>query len=457
MELITLDQGMLVSGIILAVTFILIFTETLHGFHRVKVAMLGAGVMLVVGQAYGFYSPEAAFHAVDWNVVFLLGSMMAVVAIMVNSGGFEVLAANIGKIAKGRQFMLLALLGTAVTVISLLLDNVTTVVIFGPLIVLICQKMRVTAIPYLMAAALLSDTGGVATLVGDPPNLMIGSAFDIAFMPFAYKMFPIVFLAWIATLFFLRFLFKEELAVVPEGKFEDSIPYKDKGLWNKSLSILGLMVILFVVHNTIQWEPWMVAGTGLILLVILAKEIEFEDVMKNMTHEIPLLMFFVALFMLVGGVEGSKFLEYLGQYIIPFLIDPLTGEVIAENFMITCIVLMWVAAIMSAAIDNIPFTAAMIPIIASLESVGVNIAALCWCLALGVGMGGNGTHIGSTANVYIVTVSEKLAKTTGNPEMAITPLKWAKKGLPVMILTLVICTIIMYLFFDYYAVSLDSL
>tara|TARA_Y100001960_G_scaffold253773_1_gene271347 strand:+ start:1067 stop:2440 length:1374 start_codon:yes stop_codon:yes gene_type:complete len=457
MELITLDQGMLVSGIILAVTFILIFTETLHGFHRVKVAMLGAGVMLVVGQAYGFYSPEAAFHAVDWNVVFLLGSMMAVVAIMVNSGGFEVLAANIGKIAKGRQFMLLALLGTAVTVISLLLDNVTTVVIFGPLIVLICQKMRVTAIPYLMAAALLSDTGGVATLVGDPPNLMIGSAFDIAFMPFAYKMFPIVFVAWIATLFFMRFLFKEELAVVPEGKFEDSIPYKDKGLWNKSLSILGLMVILFVVHNTIHWEPWMVAGTGLILLVILAKEIEFEDVMKNMTHEIPLLMFFVALFMLVGGVEGSKFLEYLGQYIIPFLIDPLTGEVIAENFMITCIVLMWVAAIMSAAIDNIPFTAAMIPIIASLESVGVNIAALCWCLALGVGMGGNGTHIGSTANVYIVTVSEKLAKTTGNPDMAITPLKWAKKGLPVMILTLVICTIIMYLFFDYYAVSLDSL
>ena len=318
METIILDQGMLVSGVILAVTFILIFTETLHGFHRVKVAMLGAAVMLVVGQSYGFYSPEAAFEAVDWNVVFLLGSMMAVVAIMINTGGFEVLAANIGKIAKGRQFMLLALLGTAVTVISLLLDNVTTVVIFGPLIVLICQKMRVTAIPYLMAAALLSDTGGVATLVGDPPNLMIGSAFDIAFMPFAYKMFPIVFVAWIATLFFMKYLFKEELAIVPDGKFEDSIPYKDKSLWNKSVSILGLMVILFIIHNTIHWEPWMVAGTGLILLTILAKEIEFDDVMKNMTHEIPLLMFFVALFMLVGGVEGSKFLEYLGQFIIPF-------------------------------------------------------------------------------------------------------------------------------------------
>ena len=454
METIVMNQGMLVSGIILAASFILIFTETLHGFHRVKVAMAGAAVMLVVGQIYGFYSPEEAFEAVDWNVVFLLGSMMAVVAIMVNTGGFEVLAANIGRIAKGRQFLLLALLGTAVTVISLLLDNVTTVVIFGPLIVLICQKMKVSAIPYLLAAALLSDTGGVATLVGDPPNLMIGSAFDIAFMPFAYKMFPIVFVAWIATLFFMRYLFKEELAIVPEGRFEDTIPYKDKSLWNKSLSILGLMVILFVIHNTIHWEPWMVAGTGLILLVILAKEIEFEDVMKNMTHEIPLLMFFVALFMLVGGVEGSKFLEYLGQYIIPFLIDPVSGEVIQENFMWTCIALMWVAAIMSAAIDNIPFTAAMIPIIASLETVGVNIAALCWCLAIGVGMGGNGTHIGSTANVYIVTVSEKLAKSTGNPDLAITPLKWANKGLPVMLLTLTICTVIMYLFFDYYSLPL---
>ena len=454
METIVMSQGMLVSGIILAASFIMIFTETLHGFHRVKVAMAGAAIMLVVGQGYGFYSPEEAFEAVDWNVVFLLGSMMAVVAIMINTGGFEVLAANIGRIAKGRQFLLLALLGTAVTVISLLLDNVTTVVIFGPLIVLICQKMKVSAIPYLLAAALLSDTGGVATLVGDPPNLMIGSAFDIAFMPFAYKMFPIVFVAWIATLFFMRYLFKQELAIVPEGKFEDSIPYKDKSLWNKSLSILGLMVIFFMIHNTIHWEPWMVAGSGLILLTILAKEVEFEDVMKNMTHEIPLLMFFVALFMLVGGVEESKFLEYLGQFIVPFLIDPVSGEVIQENFMMTCIALMWVAAIMSAAIDNIPFTAAMIPIIASLETVGVNIAALCWCLAIGVGMGGNGTHIGSTANVYIVTVSEKLAKTTGNPDLAITPLKWAKKGLPVMILTLVICTIIMYLFFDYYALPL---
>ena len=439
-HLIEMNQGMMVSGIILALSFIGIFTETIHGFSRVKVAMLGALVMLVVGQSYGFYNPEQAFEAVDWNVVFLLAAMMSIVAIMIKTGGFEVLATKIGQIAKGRQFLLLAMLGTAVTVISLLLDNVTTVVIFGPLIVLICQKMKVNAIPYLMAAALLSDTGGVATLVGDPPNLMIGSAANIAFTPFVEKMGLIVLVAWLATLFFLRVLFKSDLDKKAEGTFTDVVPYKDKSLWNKSLMVLALMVVLFVIHNQIHWEPWMVAVVGLIVLSLLAKSLEFEEVMHEV--EIPLLMFFIALFMIVGGVENSEFLQYLGQFIIPF---------VKEDFLLACIVLMWVAAIMSAAIDNIPFTAAMIPIILSLEAQGINVAALWWCLALGVGMGGNGTHIGSTANVYIVTVSERLARQEGNPDLAITPLIWAKKGLPVMILTLLICTAIMYLFFDYYS------
>ena len=441
-HLIEMNQGMLVSGIILALSFIGIFTETIHGFSRVKVAMLGALVMLVVGQSYGFYSSEKAFEAVDWNVVFLLAAMKAIVAMMIKTGGFEVLAFRIGKFARGRQFLLLAMLGTAVTVISLLLDNVTTVVIFGPLIVLICQKMKVNAIPYLMAAALLSDTGGVATLVGDPPNLMIGSpgAADIAFTPFLIKMGPIVLVAWLGTLFLLRLLFKSDLDKKAEGTFTDVIPYKDKSLWNKSLMVLALMVVLFITHNQIHWQPWMVAVVGLIVLGLLAKNLQFEEVMHEV--EIPLLMFFIALFMIVGGVDNSGFLEYLGQFIIPF---------VKEDFLLACIALMWVAAIMSAAIDNIPFTAAMIPIILSLEAQGINVAALWWCLALGVGMGGNGTHIGSTANVYIVTVSERLARQEGNPDLAITPLVWAKKGLPVMILTLLICTAIMYLFFDYYS------
>ena len=440
MEAIVMDQGMFVSGVVLVVSFILIFTETLHGYHRSKVAMAGAGCMLLVGQYYGFYDPDAAFEAVDWNVIFLLGSMMAIVSIMITTGGFERMAAQIGRFAKGRQFLLMAALGTAVTVLSLLLDNVTTVVIFGPLIVLIAQKMKVSPIPYLMAAALLSDTGGVATLVGDPPNLMIGSAVGISFMTFFKYMGGIVFVAWLGTLFALKYLCREELAIVPQGTFDEEVPYKDKSLWNKSCLVLGLLVILFISHDAIHWQPWMVAGAGFVLICFLAKHVELDEVMKEV--EMTLLIFFISLFIIVGGVEHSNFLAYLGQFIVDF---------VGRDLLLATIVLMWVAAVMSAAIDNIPFTAAMIPILLAIEASGVEIYSLWWALALGVGMGGNGTHIGSTANVYIVTVSERLAKKEGNPELAITPLEWAKIGLPVMLLTLVICTIIMYFFFDFYS------
>ncbi len=442
---IELSQGMLISGIILAVTFIGIFTETLHGFHRAKVAMLGAGVMLVTGMFYGFYDPGSAFKAVDWNVVFLLGCMMAIVSIMIKTGGFEVLATNIGRIAKGRKFLLMTLIGTAVTGLSLLLDNVTTVVIFGPLIILICQSLKITPIPYLMAAALLSDTGGVATLVGDPPNLMIGSAFGIDFNTFFIHMGGIVFVAWLGTLFTLRFIFRKEFSTPAEGKYEDVIDYKDKSLWNKSLFVLGLMVVLFIIHGSIGWQPWMVSGLGLILLVFLGKSLDLDEVFEKV--EMQLLIFFIALFMIVGGVEGSQFLEYLGQFIIPF--------VQSDLFMAT-LILMWVAAVMSAAIDNIPFTAAMIPIIASIGDPALQ-TPLLWALALGVGMGGNGTHIGSTANVFIVTISERLAKDTGDPSLAITPYRWFRYGLPVMLVTLIICSIIMTLAWDFYANPLESI
>ncbi len=446
METIVMNQGMLASGIVLVVSFILIFTETLHGYHRSKIAMAGAGAMLLVGQYYDFYTPDGAFEAVDWNVIFLLGSMMAIVSIMITTGGFERLAARIGRFANGRQFLLMAALGTAVTLLSLLLDNVTTVVIFGPLIVLIAQKMKVTPIPYLMAAALLSDTGGVATLVGDPPNLMIGSAVGISFMTFFEHMGGIVLIAWLGTLTALRYLCREELAIVPEGTFDEDVPYKDKSLWNKSCAVLALLVILFISHDAIHWQPWMVAGAGFVLIGFLAKDVELDEVMKEV--EMTLLIFFICLFIIVGGVEHSNFLAYLGQFIVGY---------VEQDLLMATLILLWVAAIMSAAIDNIPFTAAMIPILLSLETAGIDVTPLWWALALGVGMGGNGTHIGSTANVYIVTVSERLAKSEGNPDLAITPLKWAKVGLPVMLITLIICTILMYSFFGFFSLPFERI
>jgi len=440
-EPMTWNSAMLVSGIILIATFIGIFTEGLHGFHRSKFAMAGAGLMILAGQYWGFYDTEAAVEAVDWNVVFLLGGMMTIVAIMIPTGGFQHLAYRIAEISGSRLFFLMAIMGTAVTVLSLLLDNVTTVVIFGPLIILICRAMNVTPIPYLLAAALLSDTGGVATLVGDPPNLMIGSAADISFNKFLFHMGGIVFAAWIVILFFLKLLFRTELAVKPEAQdFSSAATISDPKTWNQSLMVLGGMVVLFIFHHSLDWEPWFVAAIGLTTLVFLAHHIHLDETFAKV--ELSLLLFFISLFILVGGVEHSRFLEYLGQFILPF---------VEKDLLTACIVLMWGSAVLSAAIDNIPFTAAMIPIIAGLETQGVNVTPLWWALAIGVGMGGNGTHLGSTANVFIVTISERLAKDTGNPAFRITPGVWFRKGTPVMIMTLVSSTLIMWAFWGFYS------
>ena len=278
-ELLVMNDAMMISGVILAITFIGIFTETLHGFHRAKFAMMGALMMIIAGQYYGFYDSHLAVRAIDWNVVFLLGCMMAIVSIMIPTGGFEAMANFMARISKGRQFMLMVLLGASVTGLSLLLDNVTTVVIFGPLIILIARAMKVTPIPFLLSAALFSNTGGVATLVGDPPNLMIGSAKGIDFNTFVYHMGAMTFMAWITALFVLRYLFRKDLAVEPQGEFHDKSDYKDKKLWNQSLMVLCAMVVLFTTHGKICWEPWMVSAIGLTLLVNIARRDEMDHAM----------------------------------------------------------------------------------------------------------------------------------------------------------------------------------
>jgi Na+/H+ antiporter NhaD/arsenite permease-like protein len=436
--MIALSTPMLVSAIILFLTFAGIFTESYHGIERAKFAMAGAGAIIIAGQLLGFYSPELALHAIDWNVVFLLAIMMIIISIMISTGGFDHLAQYLAKLGSKSQFTLMILLGTAVTVISLLLDNVTTVIIFGPLIIMIARTMGVSPVPYLLAAALLSDTGGVATLVGDPPNLMIGSAAGIDFNTFFIHMSLPVLFAWTGILIALKWLFKKELSAKIEHEFDHVVQYKNKALWYKSLGVMAVMVGLFIIHHHIGWEPWLVAAAGLTLLIFLSKEIELEH--ATMHIETPLLMFFISLFIVIGGVEQTGLLELVGQQFKPLIL---------ENPHMAALALLWIAAIMSALIDNIPFTAAMIPVLAGLQMQGINVSVLWWALAMGVGMGGNGSHIGSTANVYIVTISERLARETGNPDLAITPGLWLRKGLPAMLVTLVLCSIFIWFGYDF--------
>lgn len=440
--MIELTDSMVVAGVILCLTFVGIFTEHFHGIERAKFAMAGAGAIIIAGQYFGFYSPELALDAIDWNVVFLLAIMMVIVSIMISTGGFEHLAQYLARLSGGSQFGLMVLLGTAVTVISLLLDNVTTVIIFGPLIIMICQTMGVSPVPYLLAAALLSDTGGVATLVGDPPNLMIGSAAGIDFNTFIIHMGPPVILAWLGILVGMKFLFAKDLGENVEHTFDQVVEYKNKGLWHKSLFVMVIMVVLFVIHHQIGWEPWLVAAACLTLLVFMSRHVELEKVTAHL--ETPLLIFFISLFIVIGGVEHSGLLEVVGETFKPIILD---------HPLMAALLLLWVAAILSALIDNIPFTAAMIPVLAGLQGEGVNVSVMWWALAMGVGMGGNGSHIGSTANVYIVTISERLARETGKPELAITPGLWFKKGTPAMLITLVLCSLFIWFGYDYLYVS----
>ena len=440
METLVFNTEMMVSGIILFVTFTAIFTEQLHGIERSKVAMVGALSMIIIGQIFGFYSPEAAIEAIDWNVIFLLAGMMTIVSVMIPTGGFNWMAYKIAALSKGRQFFMLVLLGTAITLLSLLLDNVTTVVIFGPLIILIAKAQKISPIPYLLGAALLADTGGIATLVGDPPNIMIGSAADITFNNFAIHMAPITLVSWLVCLFMLKLLFKKELAVTPAEANMDEVQIADPRLWKASIAILLIMVGFFMAHNALHWEPWFVAVLGMTALVLVSRSVEMDRALEHV--EFTLLIFFLGLFMIIGGVEHSQFLQYIGQQITPF---------VETDLILATILLMWVGAFLSAAIDNIPFTAAMIPIILGMEAQGIPVAPLWWGLAMGVGLGGNGSHIGSTANVFIVTISERLARETGDKSLAITPGLWFRKGFPVMLVTLVVSTILFWAFFDFYA------
>jgi len=269
---------------------------------------------------------------------------------------------------------------------------------------------------------------------------MIGSARGIDFNTFFYYMGGLVFVAIVVTLLSLRVLFHKEMVRRPEGTFDHPTEYQDRTLWHKCVAVLGVMIVLFVVHHQIGWEPWMVAATGLALLLFIARHVEMDHAMEDV--EIPLLMFFISLFIVVGGVEKSGFLRNLGQYIVPF---------VQRDLLLATLVLLWVSAILSALIDNIPFTAAMVPILLGIEAQGIQITPLWWALAVGVGMGGNGTHIGATANVYIVTISERLAKKENDPALAITPWVWFRYGTPVMLACLFASSVLFYCFFEFFS------
>jgi Na+/H+ antiporter NhaD/arsenite permease-like protein len=314
------------------------------------------------------------------------------------------------------------------------LDNVTTVVLIAPVTILICEILGMSPLPYLMAEALLSDTGGVATLVGDPPNVLIGSAAGFSFNDFLIHALPIVAVAWVATLILLRFLFRDELSKRPHNaeavmSLNPAESLDDPKTARRVLIVLGAAILLFFIHHILHISPSFIAVSAAAVALIWVQP-DIQETFKKV--EWSVLIFFSALFVMVGGLEAAGVLEAIvGLLERLSSIPPLWFGVS----------LIWIVAVLSAVVDNVPITIALIPVIRGLGDAGMDVTPLWWALAFGAGFGGNGTIIGSTANIIVATLSEK----TRTP---ITSRLWNRRGLPVMLVTCAIASILFIVLYE---------
>jgi Na+/H+ antiporter NhaD/arsenite permease-like protein len=422
--------AVILSSLIFIISLVLIFAEKIN---RTIVGIAGAVLMVGIGKLFGFYTESQALASVDFNTLGLLLGMMVLVALLEPTGIFQFLAVWAGRLSKGRPVYLLILLGTVTTVISMFLNNVTTVVLIAPVTILICEILGISVAPYLITEALLSNIGGVATLIGDPPNIIIGSAAGLSFKDFLVYSLPVVIIIWLIVLVLLCFLFRRDLAVKPKKmkavmhlNLADALDDRKNAII--VLIVLGAAILLFFVSDLFQLSPSFVAlGSAGVALVLIRPEIT-----KTLGRiEWSVLIFFAALFVMVGGLKAAGVLELLVR-----LIE--SAKTIPPVFF--GVIIIWVVAGLSAVVDNIPITIAMIPVIQGMGAAGMEIGPLWWALAFGAGFGGNGTIVGSTANIIVATLSEK----THTP---ITPKLWNKRGLPVMLATCVVATILYILVF----------
>ena len=426
----TLNQAL--ASIIFIVTFALILSERVH---RTIAAMAGAAVMLGAGLVMGFYSQEQALESIDFNTLGLLLGMMITVRLLEQTGFFPYVAILVSKRTSGNPWLLFLGLGTLTTVLSMFLDNVTTIILIVPVTILIAEVLGISPVPLLLAEALLSDTGGVATLVGDPPNVLIASAAGFTFTDFLTHMTPLVVVAWLMALLTLAFIFRRYLAQAPQKmdalrSLNENEALHDRAGMRKILIVLAAVILLFFVHGQLHIQPALVALGGAAAALLWVRP-DVDEVLQHI--EWGVLLFFAALFVTTGGLEAAGVLHLLAEGLV---------ELTRINLLLASLALLWVAALASAMVDNIPFTIAMIPIIRDLGSLGINPLPLWWALALGAGFGGNGTPIGSTANVITVAMSAR----TRTP---ITTRIWLRAGLPVMIATCVVASLLFALFFDW--------
>ena len=383
------------AATIFAVTYAVIVSERVH---KTAAALAGAVVMILV-KVEGF-DQDAAFAAIDFNVIFLLAGMMMIVAVLARTGVFQWLAIRSAKLARGDPIRILIFLSLVTAVASAFLDNVTTVVLIAPVTIFVAGALGVSAVPFLISEAVASNIGGTATLIGDPPNILIASAADLDFVAFLTNLAPLIAVILAGYCLLAWRLFGRQLRVHPEERagvlaLDEREVISDPALLRLSLAVLALTIVGFLLHGALDYQPATVALMGAAALLILSRQSPHE-VLREL--EWSTLFFFVGLFIVVGGVEQVGVLEDIGQGI---------GDLGSRTA--ATLLILWASALLSGIVDNIPYTAAMIPVVQEVdrELGGADNHSLWWALAFGAGLGGNLTVIAASANVLVANLAER--------------------------------------------------
>jgi Na+/H+ antiporter NhaD/arsenite permease-like protein len=413
-----MNQTLLAAGIFLF-TYALIVSDRIH---RTTAALLGGLAMIILG----ILPQKVALGAVDWNVIFLLAGMMIIANVLRETGVFQWVAIQAVRLGRGEPIVILLLLVLITAFSSALLDNVTVVVLIAPVTLFVATSLGVSPLPFLIAEVMASNIGGVATLIGDPPNVLIASAADLDFLNFTANLAPItlVILAAFCGLAFL--LFRQELqstnrSLLDVNALNAQELITDPVLLRKSLLVLVGVILGFLLQGALGLEPATVAMTGATLLMIWARS-DPHVVLRDV--EWTTLFFFVGLFIVVEAVVAVGLIERIAEAAISLTHGSLP---------LTTTLILWLSALVSGVIDNIPYTAAMIPIV---QSVGrtMPIEPLWWSLALGADLGGNLTLVGASANVIVVALAER----SGHP---ISFRQWLRYGIPVTLVSLVLANV----------------
>ena len=416
----------IIAIVIFLVTMAAIMTEKLH---RTVAAVAGALLLILTG----VLSVESGFSYVDLNTLGVLIGMMLFVAVVKNSGIFEYIAIKAAKIAKGRPWPLMVLFALITAVLSAFLDNVTTVLLIGPMTLAITSMLRINPIPFFMTQIMASNIGGTATLIGDPPNIMIGSAAGLSFTDFITNTGVAVLFVLAATIVCFYFIYGRKLHVEPEAmdsilQLDENKAIKDRSLLIKSVVMILLVVFGFVFHSQLHLESCTIALTAAAVMLLIGRQ-DVEEIVAGV--ECTTILFFTGLFIVVGGLQETGVIQILANG----LMDLTEG-----HMTLTILLILWVSAIVSSFLDNIPFVATLIPLILTMQSSGVDVTPLWWAVSLGACLGGNGTLIGASANVVLSGISNR----HGFP---ITFASYFKVGFPLMLVSVAISTVFLLLRF----------